>query len=78
MHWILRAGRTVAASAVGMPALMAAAHASQGPGVAAGSAGPLTQIAGAAIIALMIAVVGLGLFRIATRRFGGRSGTPAG
>ena len=78
MHWICRILRTMAASAVGVPAWMAAAYASQGPGVGAGSAGTLAQVAGAAIIALMIAVVGFGLFRIATRRFGGRSGTPVG
>jgi len=57
-------------------ALTAAALASQGPGVGAGPTSLLTQVAGTAILGALMAVVAVGLGKLASRRLDRASGTP--
>ena len=64
---ILRSAGTLASTL----AMLTAAQASQGPGVGPGSAGVLGQTAGIAILAAMLAVVGLAVVKLAARRGSG-------
>jgi hypothetical protein len=63
-----RIARTFATSTACCFALTAAALASQGPGVGAGPTSLLTEVAGTAILGALMAVVAVGLGKLASRR----------